>query len=100
MARTAVIAGTATATVAGTKAVIGAATGPSKAEVAAQQQAATAAAAEQQAATAEQQAAAAAAASSGLSSEQMAQLRELAALKNDGIITEAEFEVQKAKLLA
>jgi hypothetical protein len=52
------------------------------------------------AAVVQQQAAAEAAANAGLTSEEMAQLKELAALKEQGIITEAEFEVQKAKLMA
>jgi hypothetical protein len=41
----------------------------------------------------------AAPARTGLTEASMDELRKLAELKNDGILTEAEFEVQKEKLL-
>jgi Short C-terminal domain len=91
MARTAVVAGTATA-VAG---------GMSRRQQAKAQQAADADAYQQQQqqlaaqeAVAESQPAPAAPAA-----DPLAQLERLAALKNQGILTDAEFEAQKAKIL-
>lgn len=43
--------------------------------------------------------AAAAAAPSGISNEAIQQLQQLAALKDQGVLTEEEFEVQKRRLL-
>ncbi len=90
-ARTAVVAGTATAVVGGVQH-----------HQAGKQQAQEAAAAEQQQAAAPQQAPpppppAAAAPDSG---DMVSQLKELAALKDQGILTEDEFAAQKAKILA
>ena len=90
-ARTAVVAGTATAVVGGVQH-----------HQAGKQQAQDAAAAEQQQAAAQQQAPpppppAAAAPDSG---DMVSQLKELAALKDQGILTEDEFAAQKAKILA
>ena len=89
--RTAVVAGTATAVVGGVQH-----------HQAGKQEAQEAAAAEQQEAAAQQQAPppappAAAAPDSG---DMISQLKELAALKDQGILTEDEFAAQKAKLLA
>jgi hypothetical protein len=97
MARTAVVAGTATV-VAG------------KVSSNQQQKAQTAAEAqayEQQQLAAQQQAQAAAMApppaapapASGLSPDAIAQLQQLASLKDQGILTEEEFAAQKAKIL-
>ena len=108
VARTAVIAGTATA-VSGNvarrqqgrwaaqeqQAQQAAAYQQQQAELAAQQQAAAAA---QQAAA--QQAAAAAAAPAAPQSDLVAELQKLADLKAAGILSDAEFEAAKAKLLA
>jgi hypothetical protein len=106
MARTAVVAGTATA-------VVG---GMSRHQQAKAQQAADAQAYEQQqqqaqidaqvAASMAAQAPppppppAAAAAAAGSENDTIAQLTKLAELKAQGILTEAEFEAQKAKILA
>jgi hypothetical protein len=99
-ARTAVVAGTATA-------VVG---GMSKKNQAKSQQAADAQAYQQE----QQQAAMQAAAAQAVAAQQaaapapaapagddaVAQLERLAALKQQGILTDAEFEAQKAKILA
>ena len=58
---------------------------------------------QQQAAAQQQQAAAApppAAAPSAPAADPIEQLKQLAELKNQGILTDAEFEAQKAKILA
>lgn len=95
MARTAVIAGTATATA-------GAVSRHQQGKAQEKQQAAEYEAMQQQQMMQAQAAAAAPppAASAGPSDEAIQKLKELAELKSQGIITEAEFEVQKAKLLA
>ena len=91
MARTAVVAGTATAVSGG---------------VARRQQAKAAGAQPQQApapeaapAPAPEPAPAPAAAPADGTNDVIAQLKELAELKNQGILTDAEFEAQKAKIL-
>jgi hypothetical protein len=98
MARTAVVAGTATA-------VVG---GMSRRQQAKAQQAADAEAyQQQQQQLAMQQAAQDAAAQAqpapapapAAGTDSVAQLERLAALKNQGILTDAEFEAQKAKIL-
>ena len=106
MARTAVVAGTATA-------VVG---GMSRHSQANAQQAADAEAYQAQQAQADQQAAIDAAVAQQMAAQQMAapppapaapaggpsvidQLKELAALKDAGVLTEAEFNAQKARLL-
>ena len=103
MAKTAAIAGTATVAVAGTSAAINAVTGPSAAEQQAAAEKQTMeeqqAAAEQQA-TEEQQEDAEKAATAGLTEEQVQQLRDLASLRDSGILTNEEFEAQKAEILA
>lgn len=94
MARTAVVAGTATV-VSGSireKQVEGA----QAKQAAAQQQAAAAASAATPAAT---PAAAPAAQSGAMTSEMISQLKELAELHTQGILTDDEFAAQKAKLL-
>ena len=97
MARTAVIAGTATATVGATKALMG---GGSK-EAAQQQQIADPQA--QQAYEAGQQDAltqqAAAAPADDDFSEQLVQIQQLSALKDQGLLTEEEFAAKKAQIL-
>lgn len=95
MARTAVIAGTASATVGATKAVAGAVTGGGKQAGAAQAAAAAGATPEEIAAQA-----AAAAEQAGLTPEQIEQLKQIAELKVSGVLTEEEFAAQKAKILA
>ena len=87
MARTTLIAGTATATVAATSAAIGAVTGGDEPE----QPYPTEQAVAQAPVEPEQ---------IGLSSEQMQQLQQLAALKEQGVLTEEEFNAQKAVILA
>jgi Short C-terminal domain len=105
MARTAVVAGTATAVVGGV----------SRHQQANAQQAADAQAFQAQQDQAAQQAAIDAAVAQQMASQQMApppapaaaaggssvidQLKELAALKDAGILTQAEFDAQKTKLL-
>jgi hypothetical protein len=89
MARTAVVAGTASA-VAG---------GVSRRQQAHQQQAADAEAFRQQQAMAAQQAPPAQAAAPP-PADLVTQLKELAALKDQGILTQEEFDVQKARILA
>jgi hypothetical protein len=101
MARTAVIAGTATA-------VSGAVAGrqQNKAmekQAAAQQEAAAQQAAMEQAAAqavAAQQAAAPAAAAPAAADDTMAKLQQLASLHTSGVLTDEEFAAAKAKLLA
>ena len=88
MARTAVIAGTATAVSGGVR--------NRQAQAAAQQQ--NAAAQQQAAAQAQQAAAPAAVPASG--DDMITKLKELAELKNAGILTEEEFTAQKTKILA
>lgn len=92
MARTAVVAGTATA-VAG---------GVSRRQQGKADQQAEAQAYEQQQAMAQQAAAqqAAAAPAAAPATDVVTQLKELAALKDQGILTEDEFAAQKAKILA
>lgn len=101
MAKTAVIAGTATATVGATQAVMG---GGNK--QAAQQQAAAdqqAYAAGQQDALAQQQAAAAQASAAAPADDsfdqQLIQIQKLASMKDQGLITEEEFQAKKAQIL-
>jgi Short C-terminal domain len=106
MARTAVVAGTATAVVGGV----------SRKQQAGAQQAADAQAYQAQQEQAAQQAAIDAAVAQQMAAQQMApppapaaaaagdsslidQLKELASLKDAGVLTQAEFDVQKAKLL-
>ena len=89
MARTAVVAGTASA-VAG---------GVSRRQQASQQQAADAEAFRQQQAMAAQQAPPAQAAAPP-PADLVTQLQQLAALKDQGILTQEEFDVQKARILA
>lgn len=94
-ARTAVIAGTATAVSGGV-----ARRGQQRA-AAAQQQAAEQQAAPAQAAPAAPAAPAPAAPASGMSmDDKIAKLKELADLKAAGILTDAEFDAEKTKLLA
>ena len=89
MARTAVVAGTASA-VAG---------GVSRRQQASQQQAADAEAFRQQQAMAAQQAPPPAQAAAPPPADLVTQLKELAALKDQGILTHEEFDVQKARIL-
>lgn len=89
MARTAVVAGTATA-VAG---------GVSRRQQGKADQKAEAQAYEQQQAAAPQPAPAPVAAPAAPAPDMVAQLKELAALKDQGILTEDEFAAQKAKIL-
>ncbi len=108
MARTAVIAGTATAT---SKAVSGAMSGGSSSQQAAAQQNAASQqqmadmqaqqnqlAMEQQQLAAQQAAAAAAPADAGFD-EQLVQIQKLAAMKDQGLLTEEEFSAKKAQIL-
>ena len=90
MARTAVVAGTATA-------VSGAVSGKQQQKAAAKQQEAAA----QQQAAAQQPAAAAPppAPAGGLDDAKMEKLRQLGELKNSGVLTEEEFASEKAKIL-
>lgn len=100
MARTAVVAGTATATVGATKAVMG---GGKKQEAQAQaaQQAAYEAgmqdAAAQQAVA--QQAAETAQPAADSLDAQLVQIQKLSALKDQGLLTEEEFAAKKAQIL-
>lgn len=89
MARTAVVAGTATAVAGGVR-------NHQEAKAA---QAQDAQAYEQQQALAAQQAAAPAAPAGGGTDDVIAQLKELAQLKDQGILTDEEFAAQKAKIL-
>jgi hypothetical protein len=90
MARTAVVAGTAS-TVAG---------GVSRRQQAHAQQAADAEAFRQQQAMAMHQAPPSVAAPAPPPADLVTQLKELAALKDQGILTQEEFDVQKARILA
>lgn len=102
MARTAVVAGTATATVGATKKMMGG----GQQQAAAQQAAAEQAAAEQQmaemqaqqAAFEAQQAAQVAPAADSLDA-QLVQIQKLAVLKEQGLLTEEEFTAKKAQIL-
>ena len=89
MARTAVVAGTASA-VAG---------GVSRRQQASQQQAADAEAFRQQQAMAAQQAPPPPPAAAPPPADLVTQLQQLAALKGQGILTQEEFDVQKARIL-
>ncbi len=93
MARTAVVAGTASAVSGGVARRQQAKYAEQDANAAAQEQAA----AEQQQAAAQQAAAQPAAAPQA---DVVSQLKELASLKDQGILTEEEFAAQKAKILA
>ncbi|NJN80980.1 MAG: SHOCT domain-containing protein [Caldilineaceae bacterium] len=104
MARTAVIAGTATAAVGATKAVMGGGSKQAAQQQAAadqQQQAVDQAA--QQAYDAGQQDAlaqqAAAAPASDDFSQQLVQIQQLSALKDQGLLTEEEFAAKKSQIL-
>ena len=102
VARTAVVAGTATAVVGGmskhsaNKAQQAA---DAQAYEAQQQQAAMQAAADQAVANAQAAAPPPAPAAPAAEDDTIAQLERLASLKQQGILTDAEFEAQKAKLL-
>lgn len=103
VARTAVVAGTATAVSKGVSGSMDA-----SAQQAAQQQAAQQQAAQQQIdaaaqrAVAEQQALAqqAATPAAAAGADRLTQLRQLGELKQQGILTDAEFEAEKARILA
>jgi hypothetical protein len=105
MARTAVVAGTATA-VSGNVARRGAARSQQQADAAAYQQAQQQAAMQAQAQAAAAEAAAAQAAAqpaptaAPAAEDPVAKLKELAELKSAGILTDEEFGVMKAKILA
>ena len=98
MARTAVIAGTATATV-------GAVSGASKQKAAAQQQAAQQQQqlanlqAQQEVVAAQQQATATAAPAQDSFDEQLVQIQKLSVLKEQGLLTEEEFQAKKRQIL-
>jgi hypothetical protein len=100
MARTAVVAGTASAVAGGVahhqnqKYANQAEQDAAEQQAAAQQQQW-----EQQQQWAAQQQAAAPPPATGVTEDSIAKLKELAALKEQGILTDAEFEVQKAKIL-
>ena len=97
-ARTAVVAGTATAVVGGVskhQAAKAQQAADAQASEAQQQQAAMQAAADQAVANAQ----AAAPPAAPPEDDTIAQLERLAALKQQGILTDAEFDAQKAKLL-
>ena len=106
MARTAVVAGTATATVGATKKMMGGGQQAAAQQAAAQQAAAEQAAAEQQmaemqaqqAAFESQQAAQVAPAADSLDA-QLVQIQKLAVLKEQGLLTEEEFTAKKAQIL-
>ena len=102
MARTAVVAGTASAVSGRVQRRQANKFAEKDAATAAKQQEAYDAqmAQQQQPATSSRlRAAAAAAAAGGISNDAIQQLKELAALKEQGILTEQEFGVQKAKIL-
>jgi membrane protease subunit (stomatin/prohibitin family) len=92
MARTAVVAGTATAVSKGVSGKMN-----SSQQAAAQQQAAEQQAAAQQAAA--QQAAAQQAAAQPSQDDKVERLKQLGELKNAGILTDEEFAAEKAKIL-
>ena len=97
MARTAVVAGTATATVGATKKMMGGGQQQAAAEqAAAEQQMAEMQA--QQAAFESQQAAQVAPAADSLDA-QLVQIQKLAVLKEQGLLTEEEFTAKKAQIL-
>jgi hypothetical protein len=106
MARTALIAGTATATVGAAKAVMG---GGAKKEAAAQQAAADQQVADLQAQLAAQQQALAtqqaaepavpAGPAPGSLDDQAAQIRQLQVMKDQGLLTEEEFQAKKKQVL-
>ena len=99
MARTAVVAGTATAVAGGvSRRQPGTADQQAEAQAYEQQQAHDQQQAMAQQAAAQQAAAAAPAAAPA--TDVVTQLKELAALKDQGILTEDEFAAQKAKILA
>ena len=103
MARTAVVAGTATAVAGGVsrrqQGKAQAAAAGQQTDVAQQQQIDQMQAQLDQTAAAQQAAAAPAPAAGGMSEDAISQLKELAALKEQGILTEEEFAAQKAKIL-
>ncbi len=113
MARTAVIAGTATATVGATKAIMGGGSSKQAAaeQDAAQQQQIADLEAQQAQLAAQQQALAAQAAAQpaaapavaqpapGSMDDQMAQIQKLAQMKEQGLITEEEFQAKKKQIL-
>ena len=99
MARTAVVAGTASAVSGRVQRRQASKFAEKDAATAAKQQEAYDAQMGQQQQAVYQQPAPPPAASGGISEEAIQQLKELAGLKEQGILTEQEFEVQKAKIL-
>ena len=99
MARTAVVAGTASAVSGRVQRRQASKFAEKDAATAAKQQEAYDAQMGQQQQAAYQQPAAPPPAAGGISNEAIQQLKELAALKEQGILTEQEFGVQKAKIL-
>lgn len=99
VARTAVVAGTASAVAGGVAHHQNQKYANQAEQEAAEQQAASQQQWEQQQQWAAQQQAAAPPPAAGVTEDSIAKLKELAALKEQGILTDAEFEVQKAKIL-
>lgn len=99
MARTAVVAGTASAVSGRVQRRQAAKFADKDAQTAAKEQQAYDAQMGQQQQPVEQQPAPPPAAAGGISNEAIEQLKELGALKEQGILTEQEFAVQKAKIL-
>lgn len=99
VARTAVVAGTASAVAGGVAHHQNQKYANQAEQEAAEQQAASQQQWEQQQQWAAQQQAAAPPPAAGVTEDSIAKLKELAALKDQGILTDAEFEVQKAKIL-
>ena len=99
MARTAVVAGTASAVSGRVQRRQAARFAERDAETAAKQQQAYQAQMGQQQQAVYQQPAPPPAAAGGISNEAIEQLKELGALKEQGILTEQEFAAQKAKIL-
>lgn len=99
VARTAVVAGTASAVAGGVAHHQNQKFANQAEQEAAEQQAASQQQWEQQQQWAAQQQAAAPPPAAGVTEDSIAKLKELAALKDQGILTDAEFEVQKAKIL-
>ena len=102
MARTAVVAGTATATVGATKKMMGGGSNQQATAAQAAQEQQLAELQAQQAALAAQQAAASDAAGADTGSDfeqQLVQIQQLSALKDQGILSEEEFQAKKAQIL-